>query len=116
MRDEMTKWTEGDWSHDEDEIFAKTEGGYVFVAETKPLPGDEGPDMSEQEVANARLIAAAPDLYEALALTIRTVWGDDVLTMGEAALRATIMDEDSVQAILAARSALACAQGSSNVG
>jgi len=64
----IARHTLGEWSHDEDEIFAKTESGFVFVASTNSLPGDMGPDMSQQEVANARLIAAAPDLLEALIL------------------------------------------------
>ena len=43
------------------------ESGYVWIADVSPvIKGDRG-DASEEGKANARLIAAAPDLLEALA-------------------------------------------------
>jgi len=55
--------TPGPWMSDDSEIYA----GSVMIAETSPLTGDFGlGGFSANELANARLIAAAPELLEAL--------------------------------------------------
>lgn len=62
------KHTPGPWVAEDSEIFAAA-GDAVRIAETVPLAGDpqDVPGFGRMELANARLIAAAPDLYEALA-------------------------------------------------
>ena len=56
------KWTPGPWQIDDDGIY------------NPRITGDDGNDVAEvlefpdmgQQIANARIIGAAPDLYEAL--------------------------------------------------
>lgn len=57
------KHTPGPWSHEDSEIYA----GDVLIAETVPTAGDPvaKPGFGKAELANARLIAAAPALLEA---------------------------------------------------
>ena len=64
----MTDWTEGPW-------YANGDGAVISENDiwVKPLPIDswEGNRVwpsQDQEEANAHLIAAAPELYEALAM------------------------------------------------
>lgn len=54
---------------------------------------------------------AAPQLLSALSEVVATVWGEDLLHAPEAQVRAAIMDEDSVQALLRARTAIFQATG-----
>jgi hypothetical protein len=59
-----TQHTPGPWSTDESEIYA----GDVMIAETLPVandPSSGGRFYGDIELANAHLIAAAPDLLEA---------------------------------------------------
>lgn len=59
--------TPGPWLAEESEIFAAA-GDAVRIAETVPLADDpqDVPGFGRTELANARLIAAAPTLLEAL--------------------------------------------------
>lgn len=61
------KHTPGPWVAEESEIFAAA-GDAVRIAETVPLADDpqDVPGFGRTELANARLIAAAPELLKAL--------------------------------------------------
>lgn len=80
MSEKQTKWTPGPWGigTSADHMPAVTvpvhrsEGSGFVVAHINRLPrmGSVHGDMD----ANARLIAAAPDLYEALVQMVQTYW------------------------------------------
>ena len=93
MRDEMTKWTEGPW-----EAFESTIRPGVWYVGT-PHVALLRTDSSSHPEADARLSAAAPDLYEALARCEEMVSTDKGPP-----------DWDAIRALLAR------AQGASNVG
>jgi len=94
-------WTKGPW---EAEMFPTTQG-YPIRGGTMPLRKgdrvlavamDQGSAPAGESKANARLIAAAPDLYEALAALqlqalqspdlLKTEWGMEALDKTSAAL------------------------------
>ena len=56
--------------------------GERCVATLPSIPGDAGYTVKEEDVANAHLIAAAPELYEALAEVKRWIdgaeWDSDI--------------------------------------
>jgi hypothetical protein len=66
-------------------------GGY-FVGSTRGNSSDLPSNVQAQDEANARLIAAAPELYQALksALAIVSIWGpvDDVASGHEGEMQA----------------------------
>ena len=74
----MSEFTPGQWGVDEDEdsVFAVAEkdGERVYI-----VPIIEGINEEEYK-ANARLIAAAPELYKTLAVIVNELkaYGDDV--------------------------------------
>ena len=57
----MSKFTEGPWTCVEVEFGDYQTGEVGFVVDSK-----EGPEIMVGSVANCNLIAAAPDMYEAL--------------------------------------------------
>jgi hypothetical protein len=65
-------FTPGPWVAEESEIFAAA-GDAVQIAETVPLADDPQDILGfgRTEFANARLIAAAPELYEAVQRALR---------------------------------------------
>lgn len=68
----MSKHTPGPWYIDAKTIMV-IRASDSLIAMTAGLPDDE---LTQQELANARLIAAAPDLLAALeAMVIRYGWG-----------------------------------------
>jgi hypothetical protein len=75
----IAKHTPGPWVAEESEIFAAA-GDAVRIAETVPLADDpqDVPGFGRTELANARLIAAAPDLLERLQAIID--WADFALS------------------------------------
>ena len=110
-----TKWTSGPW-----EYIASTEhhGPYVVapfggdIADCYTMSNRPIHFQHEQADANARLIAAAPDLYEALAdmLGAHPPISKRIGGEGSPARRA---QEDQEAAIAKARAALARAKGAS---
>lgn len=64
-----TKHTPGPWRVDDDNAKNVRAGGVggLFVAKTYAIPVEDNPDdaYNREQIANARLIAAAPDLLEA---------------------------------------------------
>ena len=79
---EQTKWTPGPWSAeiDRDEVpVVKSQEGGIADIWTAPLPRREYTADSRwaEAAANAHLIAAAPELYEALVLAADTLKGFD---------------------------------------
>ena len=68
------KFTPGPWAYDGDYIWAESIGGYVADPNTEDMTGGDCVARNESHgaiAANARLIAAAPELYEALRELIR---------------------------------------------
>lgn len=62
------KHTQGPWSFDPEDksIVGKDEGLSIATIDNIDVGGDKGFHFGEESEANARLIAAAPDLMEAL--------------------------------------------------
>lgn len=91
----MTKWTEGEWSRGFDyfeEARVDFEGSGHYITLSVPgrklpiafvigTPGKACHDDPEQE-ANARLIAAAPELYEALSDVRKAIASLDEYALG----------------------------------
>lgn len=69
------KFTQGEWKHVNDSPYHRVElvNGRLYVASV------EGALNESEEQANAKLIAAAPDLYEALELMISQLQGHNNL-------------------------------------
>ena len=104
MRDEMTKWT-AFYDDDQDAWLVRNDVGCI-VADC----GMSDFVVSEDE-RHARLIAAAPDLYEALAKSAEG-WANAIelgLIPPQHVAAATVLRDEAL-------AALARAQGSSNVG
>lgn len=84
--------TPGPWfAHDASNLLTHDESGplyrigpdeYTSVAEVRP--GSEDDDLPAQTEANARLIAAAPDLLEALEQCVEKLWTTDKETVEKA--------------------------------
>ena len=95
------KWTKGPWRVVVDEEAAQVKGFPCIEAEDYEVVGTEGMygDL-DTDYANAHLIAAAPDLYEALDWSLRAI--------------ATFMDDPSrlndMDKAITARAALAKAK------
>lgn len=62
-----TEWTPGIWVSKFDETYTIRNGDDHLIANCTFLKGHMGRRTGEEVAANAHLIAAAPDLYEALA-------------------------------------------------
>lgn len=59
--------TEGPWTEQDGQIYGEQDGETVLICDVSPGYGDdEMPALTEFDVANARLIASAPDLLAAL--------------------------------------------------
>ena len=77
----MSQHTPGPWYVDIDELmrddsYAVTTGEYLggdWIASARPLLDDNGMVRGAEHQANARLIAAAPDLYAALGRTLAAI-------------------------------------------
>ena len=103
MRDEMTKWMARFQNYSEGwTVYGRDEHGEYTVAENIGCYADDEETEAEAE-REANLIAAAPDLYEALAALLAKTEQHVFSTECQA-------ERD------AARAALSRAQGSSNVG
>lgn len=95
----MSKHTQGNWSLTSHmKIVAIIEGKIVTIANVESLPCIGGHDdiaadkACEQERANARLIAAAPELLAAL----QSLLGADVYADGEGLVSVANADEEIV--------------------
>lgn len=62
----MTKHTPGPWALDDESIYAPGGEGWKQVAEIPNWRTNPGEVLTPEDNANARLIAAAPDMLEAL--------------------------------------------------
>ena len=72
------KWTPGPWIEEEDGLEVRAASNYKMVAATLG---------SEERLANANLIAAAPELYEALEIICRfslPKGGDQIVAFAQA--------------------------------
>ena len=97
--------TPGPWEVDDESIYAKnSDGSWQQVAELPGWRTNKGEVMSDTDRANARLIAAAPDLLAACHALMRAE------PMQEGKRGGEIMGQISL-AIDAARAAIAKAKG-----
>ena len=62
----MTKHTPGPWALDDESIYAPDGEGWKQVAEIPNWRTNPGEVLTPEDNANARLIAAAPDMLDAL--------------------------------------------------
>ena len=75
----MSKWTPGPWSADIRTVDSGWEGAYTHISIQSeraliadyPLKFADYPESDEESAANARLIAAAPEMAELLAEFVR---------------------------------------------
>ena len=134
MRDEMTKWTEGEWSAEFSEtwpfdidVVSGSEGianitrvafssAQKSIADCRAAVGFDEDAQAEvvaaiaRQEANAHLLAAAPDLYGALAKSAEG-WANAIelgLIPPQHMAAATVLRDEAL-------AALSRAQGSSNV-
>lgn len=76
----MSKYTDGPWEVDPDDRPGMDYNNHVISAQTSEricFMAHGGPSRQDEYDANARLIAAAPDLLEALKAVLPEGWGDD---------------------------------------
>ena len=87
----MGKYTQGPWRVDESHINGSINAGkrHVAIANFYNCHDEEVRVTREQQEANAQLISAAPDLFEALKIILEYPYGDaspldDPLVMNQA--------------------------------
>ncbi len=71
----MAKHTPGPWALDDESIYAPDGEGWKQVAEIPNWRTNPGEVLTPEDNANARLIAAAPDLLEALKAILNETGG-----------------------------------------
>lgn len=74
----MSKYTPGPWTVDENHINGSINAGkrHVALANFYNCHDEEMRVTRDQQKANTQLIAAAPDLYEALKIILEYPYGD----------------------------------------
>lgn len=101
-----TKWTPGPWVVVADESAAQVKGFPCIYANNYTIVGTEGMygDI-DTDFANAHLIAAAPDLYEALEFAMTIANGSIDPTSSNIELRSNLVRirERSIAALAKAR-------------
>lgn len=81
----MSTFTPGPWTHDSnttDLITADSDGEPVCEIARREWTGGTDDALSEEEAANAALIAAAPDLLEACRQCFERLTDNDMIALG----------------------------------